>query len=426
MTAFLACAALLCALTVALLARRRWWPGAAGGASVRALRQQMQALRALHEAGTLSAEQFEASRAALERRAVESISAPVAAAGDAPSPKFIAGLAMFVVLVVAGGYTWIGSPGSLPLGPGAGSAMPASGAADAGAANADANAPHAVTSEQIAAMVDRLAQRLKDKPDDAEGWTMLARSYVVLGRHADAVEAFRHATQLRPEDATLLADFADALAVTQQRRLEGEPMQLVERALKLEPGNVKALALAGTAAFDRQDYAGAVRQWEQALKGEPAGSDFARQLQADIAQARQQAGGALPAPAETAAASSAPSAATAPAARISGTVELSPSLAAMASPEDTVFVFARAAQGPRMPLAILRRQVKDLPLRFTLDDSMAMSPAARLSTAGRVIVGVRVSKSGNAIAQPGDLQGASGEVAVGADGLRIVIDQAVR
>jgi cytochrome c-type biogenesis protein CcmH len=101
-------------------------------------------------------------------------------------------------------------------------------------------------------------------------------------------------------------------------------------------------------------------------------------------------------------------------------------MAKQAKPEDTVFVFARPAEGARMPLAILRKQVKDLPLQFTLDDSMAMSPANALSGASKVVVGARVSKSGNAMPQPGDLSGQSAPVSVGASGLQIEIREAVK
>jgi cytochrome c-type biogenesis protein CcmH len=110
---------------------------------------------------------------------------------------------------------------------------------------------------------------------------------------------------------------------------------------------------------------------------------------------------------------------------VAGTVTLAPALASKASPEDTVFVFARAAEGPRMPLAIVRKQVKDLPITFQLDDSTAMTPAMKLSNYPQVIVGARISKSGNAMPQPGDLQGLSQPVALGASGLKIVIGEEV-
>jgi cytochrome c-type biogenesis protein CcmH len=235
------------------------------------------------------------------------------------------------------------------------------------------------------------------------------------------VPAFKQALALKPDDPNLLADFADALAVVNGRNLEGEPGKLIARALEVDPNNLKALSLAGTAAFLRKDFAGALRHWEKLAQVAPD-SDFARQIQGGIDEARRLAGG--PAPGTPAQAPPQPAAKTA-AASVSGTVTLSKQLAGKAAPDDTVFVFARAAEGSRVPLAILRKQVKDLPLKFTLDDSMAMSPAAKLSGSPKVIVGARVSRSGGALAQPGDLQGLSAPVDVGSSGLAIEIGQVV-
>jgi cytochrome c-type biogenesis protein CcmH len=277
-------------------------------------------------------------------------------------------------------------------------------------------------------MVETLAQRLKDRPDDAKGWTMLARAYSALGRTAEAVPAFQKAVSLNTGDAGLLADYADTLAVQNGRQLNGEPLKLVERALKIEPGNLKALALAGTAAFDRKDFVAAVTYWEQLKQGVPGDSTYLGQVQAGIDEARQL--GNLPLPATASAA--APAAAGgktsifAPANSVSGRVTLAQALVGQASPDDTVFVFARAAEGSRMPLAILRKQVKDLPFDFQLDDSMAMSPAAKLSGAPSLIVGARVSKTGEAMPQSGDLAGQSAPVAPGATGLKIEIGEVIK
>jgi cytochrome c-type biogenesis protein CcmH len=284
-------------------------------------------------------------------------------------------------------------------------------------------APHATNADQIAAMTEKLAARLKEKPEDVEGWSMLARSYSVLGRHAEALKAYAQASNLRKDDPTLLADYADSLAVNNNSNLEGEPMKLVERALKLDPKNLKALYLAGTFAFNKKDYATAVKVWEKLAQSGPPGNVFVNQIEPAIAEARNLAGmppAAKPldaAPLATAAAG---------AGAVSGTVTLSAALAKQAQPDDTVFVFARAAEGSRMPLAILRKQVKDLPITFTLNDSMAMSPASALSTQSRVIVGARVSKSGNAMPQPGDLSGQSAVVSVGATGLAVEIKEALK
>jgi len=216
-----------------------------------------------------------------------------------------------------------------------------------------------------------------------------------------------------PRDAQLLADYADALAMAQGRRLQGEPEKLIARALAIDPLNVKALLLAGTAAFNRNDYAGAVRHWERVLGAVPGESEMAQRIRASIAEAQGlEAGPRVAAKPETGAGFG----------EVMGGVKVAPELAAKVGPGDTVFIFARAEQGSRMPLAILRKQGRDLPAEFTLDDSMAMSPAAKLSDHARVVIGARVSKTANATPSPGDLQGLTAPVKVGANGVNVTID----
>jgi cytochrome c-type biogenesis protein CcmH len=239
---------------------------------------------------------------------------------------------------------------------------------------------------------------------------LLGRSHAALGRYAEAADAYAKAAARAPRDAQLLADLADVMAMAQGQTLRGEPEKLVLRALELEPENLKALALAGTAAFERQDFAAAARLWERMLPHVAPGSDDARSIQQSIAEAR----------------SNAQQTQTAPAAVLRGTVALAERLKDKAAPEDTVFVYARAAEGPPMPLAVARVRVRDLPYRFKLDDSMAMTPAMKLSSFPKVIVTARVSKSGNATAQPGDLEGASATVPNNASAVAVVIDRFVR
>ncbi len=333
-----------------------------------------------------------------------------------------------VVAVAVAGYALTGSPSLATRG--APRNPPVAGNVAADDAAGDADKSREIGLEQIAQMVDKLAERMKSQPDDVEGWTMLARSYTVLGRFVEAVPAYRHATQLEPKNAGLLADFSDVLAAANQGRPTPESLALLDRALALDPRQPKALALAGTIAFERGDYAGAVLQWQKIADALPPDSEFRQQVQANIDEARRRGG--LPAgdPSSQASASSDASSAksnrpaASNAASVSGTVTLAPALAARASPTDTVFVFARAATGSRMPLAVFRATVADLPLAFKLDDSMAMT-AMKLSDAKQVIVGARVSKSGNALPQPGDLSGESAPIAPGANGLSITIGEAV-
>jgi len=266
---------------------------------------------------------------------------------------------------------------------------------------------------------------MQQSPDDGNGWALLARSYLVMQRHADAVAAYERAVALIKDDADLLADYADALAMTQGRRIDGKPLKIVERALKIDPLQWKALAMAGSAAFERKDYKTAVAYWEKLQSRAEPGSEFAREVAANVDEARQLGGLKVAASVAPPVKADAKSTAGAAGATVDGIVALSRELAAKAAPTDTVFVFARAAEGPRMPLAVMRFQVKDLPAKFHLDDSMAMSPAAKLSNYPDVVIGARVSKSANATPQAGDLQGASKPVKVGATGVAVLIDQVV-
>ena len=335
------------------------------------------------------------------------VAAPAAAK---PSWSLLLGLLVLVLAVAIGGYVYKRS------------ANPPQGEEE----GADGGANQA----QVVAMVEQLAERMKQNPNDADGWAMLARSYSVMERNEDALAAYQKAVALRQDDAGLLVDYADALAVKNQHSLQGEPMALITRALKLNPDHIKGLALAGSDAFVRKDFALAVKYWSRIEQVGPPDNMLVQRVSASLQEARELAG--LPPQSTPLAAQTKPQApadaspVTAGGPSVRGTVSLSPELRAQASPEDTVFIFAKAAPNGRMPLAAERKQVKDLPYQFTLDDSKSMSPQARLSSATQVVISARISKSGNAIAQPGDLQGQSVPVALGAKDLRIDIREVVK
>lgn len=290
-----------------------------------------------------------------------------------------------------------------------------SGAGKGGSSGAANGSPHALGAQQIAAMTERLAAKLQQNPNDGESWLILARSYGALGRFSEAAGAYKRAISLLPPDAQVLADLADTMAMAQNRSLQGEPEKVVAQALQVDPNNVKALALAGTAAYDRQDYGAAVAKWRQLLALVPPGSPAAEGAQTNIADAesRLSASGKGGGGAQSSAAASK---------TVSGTVQLDPALAKSVSPNDAVFVFARAVDGPKVPLAMMRRTVADLPLQFSLDDSMAMAPNFRISQYPKVIVGARISKSGDALARSGDLEGFSSPVAPGEAQLKVLIN----
>jgi len=266
----------------------------------------------------------------------------------------------------------------------------------------------------IETMVGQLKDRLTKNPADGEGWMMLGRSYYFLKKYPEAAEAYAKSVEFGGDaNPDVLADYADTVAMASGRSMQGKPYELVKKALTLQPFHEKSLWLAGTAAYEGKDYPAALGYWEKLMQVFQPGSENYEQMKRNVGEIQElmAAGGMkVPAPAIPVKAAGGSTGK----AKISGTVKLVAALAANASPTDTVFVFARAAQGPRMPLAIVRKQVKDLPFAFTLDDSLAMNPDMKLSNFQQVVVGARISKSGNAMPQSGDLQGQTEVIAVGA------------
>lgn len=395
-------------------------PAGGRSANLTILREQLAQLDAELASGLLDAAQHAEARADMARRVLEEEAQPQATplARGAHGTAYAVALALPVFAVLV--YGLLGNVKAL---------LP----------QAEQEVAEEVTIEQVAKMAEMLEQRTKDKPEDAVAWTMLGRAYGMLQRYPEADKAYRRALSLTPDDANLLASLADVVAVLQGLNAAGEPTRLVEKALSIDPNNLKALALSGSAAFERKDFTQAIRFWARAREIAPAGGDFANQLEASMTMAKEAmaqvpatgaapptAGGSAPVASTALATQGSGSAgganSTAAAQSVKGRVSLAPSLAAKAAPQDTVFIFARAAEGPRMPLAILKRKVSELPITFSLDDSMAMSPQMKLSGFASVVVGVRVSRSGQATPQSGDLIGQSAPVALGAKPIELLID----
>ncbi len=357
--------------------------------------------------GVLSTEQHAIARAELDRRALAEAAVPagLTPAGSAPTVRrgrwLASGTLALVPVLAITGYLALGNPAAL-------------------------NPPD----QQFLQMVDALAEKMKSNPDDAQGWVMLARAYQITGRMPESIAAFEKASALRPDDANLLAGHADALAMV-QGSLSGKPFELIVKALKLDPKNQTALALAATAAMENGQFAESIALWRRlAAVVEPGSADRTAVDQA-IEQVRQVAlaKGVALADAPPVAAAAGSTQAKGPAAAgasISGEVTLAPELMRQAKPDEAVFIFARAVDGPPLPLAVVRATVKDLPIRFTLDDSTSMAPTAKLSMHKQVVVSARVSRSGQAMPQPGDLVGTVQPVAVGATGVQVRIADVVR
>ena len=387
-----------------LLARRVVPPAA----NLAILREQALQLTNEHAAGLLTDAAYEAARMELARRTLaESPDAgrPVRPPVPPRSRRTAVLISALVPVLGLGLYARLGTIQALDNAP------PAAATAAAGAD---------VTMAQVEAMVSAMAARLENpapgQAEDPVGWDMLARSLAALQRYSEADRAYARAIALAPGNAQLLADRADLLVLLQDRRSAGEPTRLIEQALKIDPDNLKALALAGSAAFERQDFEAALKHWSRARARATPGSDFANGLDRSIEAARSSAGAGTP-PVKTAA-RQAPAAA-----GVSGTVSIAPALLARVQPGDTLFIFARAAQGPRMPLAILRLPAGNWPASFQLDDSLAMSPELKLSGFAQVVVQARVSRSGQALPQSGDLIGQTAALKPGTRGIELRLDQ---
>ena len=271
----------------------------------------------------------------------------------------------------------------------------------------------------IEEMVAKLSANLQEQPDNGEGWKLLARTYLMMNRIQDAVHAYQNARKYIGDDPQLLADYAEALIMANNNSYSEEAENLINLSLQANPDEPKALWIAGFSSFELGDIAKTLHYWEQLFNVLPPGSVETQSLLENINKIKQNAAAISPdrGIAVTQVTDSSMTA-------IDVQVSLASALLEKADPEDTVFIFARASEGPRMPLAIVRKQVKDLPVRVTLDDSTAMSPAMRLSKFKQVVISARISKSGDATPSSGDLSGSSAAIQPGkVTGVNITIDQ---
>ena len=404
MTAFILFAGLLLAGALLLIlppllgagARKRRQQAQQSTMVLTVLREQLAELDADLASGQIDAASHAKSREELERRALEEGEAAAEAADSAdvrPSRSWAIGMGLTIPAVAVAVYLAIGEPDALDP--------------------ANLTTQQGFTREQVTEMVGQLVARLEQEPNNVEGWTMLARTYVVLEDYPKALAAYARLGALTPKDPDVLTDWADVTAVV-SGSVQGEAEALVQRALEVAPDHVKALALAGTAAYQRGDFAGAASHWERILAQIPPGNEMAAGVRDSINNARERAGMA-PLAADEGAAPATTTALTA-----SGRLELAEALGDKVAPDDVVFVFARGeAGGP--PLAALRFTARELPLDFSFDGASMMM--GDMPVPERIIVAARVAKGGDATARSGDLEGASAAVAPDTSGLRVVIDR---
>lgn len=387
-------------------------------ANAKVYRDQIRDLDREHDSGHISDEEWQQSRDELSLRLLEDTSAQ-----DDPQikqQKPAVWTAIFVLVAVPlstlGLYAGLGEPVALdPM---------------------SAKAPQQASPMEMLKMAENLAQRLEEKPDNLQGWVMLGRTYRSLEQFDKSIQAYDRALKLSADD-DLSLERVEVIAMKTQGNFEGEPWRVIRDILQRDPQNYGALLMAGSASFAHTKYEDALNFWLAARKTLDAQNPDLPELDNAIASVQEKLGikpgsmtagqavASTPAPTTSDVPAAGASASANSAGSVSGQVTLSAALKSKVSGTDVVFVYATPANGERMPLAIFKTTVAQLPLNFRLDDSTAMSPERKLSSAGEVFVKVRVSKSGNAMPQSGDLSGSLGPVKVGAKGLSLEIKDQV-
>lgn len=374
------------------------------------LREQLAELEAERAAGRLAEAEYQRSREELEQRALAEGATADAGVDATPARGWALGVVFAVPVLAVAAYMMLGTPEGLDPE----KVKPAPEAAG-----------HQVTPEQMQAMVAQLAQRLEREPDNVQGWMMLGRSYAVMQNFQGAVATWQKIGAQIPEQADILADWADLLAGAAGRKFDGDPDRLIGRALALDPNHVKALALSGTSAFRRGAYAQASAQWEKILANLQPGEEPYPSILASINEARSKGG--LPRLNPPAGAQAAgmtggvvsQGAAAGAALKLRGRLSLAPELARQAGADDTIFVFARPPEGG-MPIAALRVRAGELPVDFDFSNAQRMSQGP---LPAQIAIGARLSKGGSATASAGDLESQAVLTAPDAEGVSIVIDR---
>jgi cytochrome c-type biogenesis protein CcmH len=423
---FVLIAALMLCVALALLLRPLLRAGSRAGDPAAAARRRMKVLQEALDTGVLNKKEFAAKKAELGSELPGTL--------DVPAPRsrsaFFAAIAVALLLPASAIvlYRLVGDPRALDP-----STIPPPAA--------QAQAEHG--GQDMDQAIAKLAEKLKQNPDDVGGWTLLGRAYLETEHFSEARDALKHAHDLAPAEPDVSVAYAEALTLSgESHRIDGEAKALIDAAMKADPQNQRGLWLLGVSAYQDRDYDGAIASWNRLLALLPADSTVVQSVKSQIARAEAERDGRAPpeeqasAPATSAgesttstvaaqpAPASSPPAADGP--HLTIKVELDAKLAAKAAPGDTVFVYAKAASGPPMPLAVQRLRVEQLPATVTLTDGMGMLPNMKLSQFPQVIVGARVSKSGNAIAQSGDLQTTSKPLAVTSTApISLTIDQVV-
>jgi len=369
-------------------------------------RQRLAELKEQRQAGTLSQAQYEEQCAELEQTLSDDLDLTNQAtvASKSAGRWIVYVLAVAIPLLAGSLYLTLGNVQAI------------SHSAEMAKAEPETPSP-----AEIDKMVAALAERLKTNPDDAQGWLMLGRSYKYLEQYAKAADALANAYRLLGDQAEVMVLYAEALAFANDKNLAGKPAELIGKALILEPDNLNALWLGGMVKAQQNDAQGAIQLWRKLTGLLPAGSETQRQMQALLVKMESPAAEAMTKP------ESAQQAKTL-AMSVDVEVSLAPELKKLVNPGATVFIYAQALSGPKMPLAIVRKLVSELPVTVSLNDTQAMVPEMKLSNFDKVKLLARISKSGNAVAQPGDLLGTVEQVVLSgsANRYKIIINTEVK
>ena len=392
MTSFLIAAFLLLVLVLVLLLRPFIFPSKSEATSRRQMnaaiyREELEKLDAELTMGSINSVDYEMTHAEIRQRLFQDTNEEDDRSEMGSTKKTVIGLCLFVVLLSSGLYLTLGDAPRI----------------------AEQNVQQPMTREGVEKMVIEFAAKMEQDPTNLKGWVMLARSYRILGRNEEAAKAYERAGDFVDSEPQLLADYADALASNANGNFAGKPLQLINKALKLDPNNPMALWLSGTASYTTGNYKAAVQTWEKLAKQLPPGSEEAQSIGESIAEARSKGG--------------LPTKNTPPDSKgISGKIELSSDLKSKLKPGDFIMVIARKP-GERMPVAVLKTAATDFPMNFSLTDALALNPSAPLSQLSEASIEVRVSKTGMAKAEPGDLISSAQIVKLGAKNVILMIDQ---
>ncbi|MBU3540030.1 c-type cytochrome biogenesis protein CcmI [Polynucleobacter sp. UB-Tiil-W10] len=394
-TSFLIPAFLLLILVLVLLLRPFIFPAHSKATSRRQMnatiyREELDKLEAEHQSSVINSVDYEIAHAEMRQRLFQDTLEEDDREVAGSAKKTAIGLCVFIILISSALYFSLGDVVRI----------------------AQRNSEKPITQEGVEKMVAEFAAKMEKDPTNLKGWAMLARSYRILGRNEDAAKAYERAGSFVNSDPQLLADYADVLASNANGNFAGKPLQLINQALKLDPNNLMALWLSGTASYNAGNYKLAVQSWERLAQQLPPDTDEARAIKGSITEARSKGGLSAPAPMPVASSGK----------EISGKIEISTELKSNIKPGDIVMVIARKP-GERMPVAVLKAPATDFPMRFTLNDALAMNPSAPLSQLSEASIEVRISKSGMAKPEAGDLISSAQTIKVGEKNVRLLVNQ---